>query len=181
MTRLFRLGGPAVLLTVLSLAGCSDDPAPGPDPTPSTSASEPGEEAPPPGTVMDLPSASVTLPGDWKVKEGLLSGMLEARRGPVTVFLTDLGTTTNSTPRALARLSAESYDPGEIDVTYDAELGGEPGYQLLRRVPDLPATYEYGAGYMGRAAIVGIAFSGSSTPAEEKQLVEEILAGFVWN
>ncbi|GAA1476582.1 hypothetical protein GCM10009623_10280 [Nocardioides aestuarii] len=82
---------------------------------------------------------------------------------------------------ALARLSAESYDPGEIDVTYDAELGGEPAYQLLRRLPDLPATYEYGAGHRGRATIVGIAFHGGSARAEEEQLVDEVLAGFVWN
>ena len=185
MTRLFRLGGPAVLLSVIALAGCTDEEPPSPPPTESAStsagASESANEEPPvEGEPMDLTTASVTLTGGgWKVEEGLLPDILNAERGPVYVTLVDLGTTTMKSPREVAKLTLEGYGPSEVEVGYDAELGGEPAYEILGG-GSFAAQYEYGAVHMGRAASVGIAFLRDLPVAKQKAIVDEVLAGFAW-
>lgn len=186
MTRLFRLGGPAVLLSLLALAGCADESSPSAPPTETAStgggsSGTAGEQPAVEGEPMDLTTASVTLTGSgWKVEEGLLPDILNAEKGPVHVTLVDLGTTTMESPRQVAKLSLEAYAPSEVEVGYDAELGGEPAYEILGGGA-FAAQYEYGAVHMGRAATVGVAFLRDLPVAKQQAVVDEVLAGFVWN
>jgi hypothetical protein len=192
VNRLQRLGALAGLLGVLALAGCSDDDPVEPDPAPSadgtdasssptdtattTESAEPVVE-PASGPEMAGDNAAMRAPEGYQVSE-FGFGIFNAEQRGTTLTLADLGQVAISTPRQLAGNGLENFR-GRPEVSYDAELGGEPAYEAVGRDSSGPYV-EYGSIRGGNAVLVSFAFPAGASEDEQDALIASVLASFSW-
>ena len=185
MNRLQRLGALTGLVGVLSLSGCSgDDPAePATTPTASESSSaspteteEPSAE-PASGAEMVGDDAFMRAPEGYRVSE-FGFGIVNADKAGTTMTFADLGAVAVTSPRQLADNGLENFR-GRPEVSYDAELDGEPAYVAVGRDSSGPYV-EYGAVRGGTAVLVSFAFRAGTPEDEQDALIASVLASFGW-
>lgn len=189
MNRLARLGALAGLLGVLTLSGCTGDEAP-PEPAPGSESASEGASSPTESptesdsAALDGPTvegelASFQVPEGYRVEE-LGLGIWNADQGSTRISLIEVPDVGDQfTLRQLLDSNRNAFR-GQPQVSYDAELGGQPAFVAEGVGKSGEPVLRYGALISGNAATLAFSFEKGMSPADQDALVESVVATWTW-
>jgi hypothetical protein len=180
---------------VLALAGCSDDPEPGAEETPSATATPtedsseatPTEEAsasvtPATGVLLDMPHATINAPKGWKQLKDFLDFGTEANppTGTGAVRLTQLefpGPEISVDLQAKAALQGRL---GDMKREPDVEIAGLTFYHLSGKPNKDSHLDTFGVLNDGYQTGIDFEFENKVPEAVRQRIIDESLATFTW-